>query len=169
MVKITGIENIGKRIKRKIHEFKSSETEMNKVAKVVQNDLRASLRKGIQSDDSVNYEPMPELSAKTIERRLDMEEYNRTNKNYFPSLSNITFSGDLVNKIYAEHKAGEIIIYGKGEHKKMLGTTGKTLKQSTIKEILRGLYDKGWRLLYVAEPSKRKIAKQFKEFLRRKE
>jgi len=165
-VKIKNPGAIERNLNRRIKEFKNDNKELQKAAKTIQNQMRISIRDGKQPDG----EGFPSLSSDTLERRVALSANNKTSKFYGQQKSNATFTGDLVRKLFAIVKGNKIVLFGKGNHKKLKGIRVKTLAGSDapISDIVLGFADRGVKLLGVTETAKIKIKNQFVKFLRRK-
>lgn len=168
MSKVKNTKAIEQRVRRLAKEFKNDNRELKKAAKIVQNELRISLREGIKPDGNI----MATISTEWSNRRDDLAEVNRTSKFYKPNSlnSNATFTGDLVRKIVAIVKGNKIELFGKGRHKGYRGIKGKKLEGSNAKisDIIKGFADRGDILLGVTEKAKQRIRNQFIRFLKRK-
>lgn len=164
--KIKNQAAIDRRVREAISNFKNNQKELEKAARTIQNELRATIREGKQADDS----SFPPLKRKTIERRARLSTVNKTSKYYTAGRSNATLTGDLVRKLFAKPSGRRIEIFGKGSHKKYKGIRGKTLKGSdaSISSIIDGFRKRGVTLLGVTDSARKRIRTQFLRFLRRR-
>jgi len=166
-MKVKGAEKaIRAAMNKRITEFKRSKDEGERSAKIIQNELRKTLREGVlPSGDN-----FPSLKQKTIERRRQLAKANKTSKYYKDSLSNATLTGDLVRKIFVKFVGGKMEIFGKGKHIKYKGVRGKNIKgsDSSIADIIESFASRGANLLGVPDSAKIRIKKQFLRFWRRK-
>jgi hypothetical protein len=188
-IKIKNPKLIGKKVEEIISLFLTDQKNQDRIEKIIQRDLRAQIRRGIKGDG----QSIKDLKAKTIKNRERLEPYNKTNKNFSPSVSNATFTGDLVQKIFAKVKKieaksrlklelGAVDDGPKARHKKYKteitvtandGTKTKKIKfikgsNALISDILRGFKDRGQNLLGIPEKSKLSVKKLFVQFVRRK-
>ena len=152
---------IERNIKRRIKQFKSDNKQMQKVAKIIRNEIVKKSREG----EGYDGKPYPTLSTQWMDERDYLEDQVKTHKDYRPNSvnSNITFTGKLLRGIKAVVKGNKIVVSGKGTHKAYSGN-----KRTKISTILAGLSDRGYKILGVHDSAKARIAKQFRQFLRRR-
>lgn len=147
-------------------KFTKDTKELDKAATTIVREIKADSRdgKGYDGKDFPNY-----TNDKTVPRRTALGAVNRTSRFFSPGKNNATFMGDTINKITHKVKKGIIELFGQGNHRIIKGVRGKSLKGSNapIASILEGLSDLGYKILGVSKNSNKKIAIQFKRWLRR--
>lgn len=154
-----------KGLNKKFEEFVNDPKELDKAGQIITREIKADSRDGVGYDSK----SFPSISSKTIKRRSALSKMNRTNRFFSATKSNITFMGDTVNGITHKVKGRYLEIFGKGRHKRIRGVRGKYLKGSNAKisDILKGLNDLGFKILGVSNKAEKRIAIQFKRWLRR--
>lgn len=141
-------------------------TEGLKTARIIKSGIVEDTRNGMGYDGK----PFPSLGSNTINRRGVLAGVNKTHSAYGKFKSNLTFTGDLIRKIKTFVKGKKIIIKGVGKHKAVKGIRGGTLDGSTdsISSIISELTSRGWNFMGVSKNTKKRIVKQFTQFLRRR-
>lgn len=166
MAKVKNIGALKKKLKKVMNSFTKDSVEMNKTSKILQNQLRISLRNGVLPDGR----DIPANEDATNTRRGRLASVNPTSKYYSQYKANATFTGDTVRGITVKAKGKFMEITASGRHKKLKGVRGKPLKGSNadIADIVRGFKDRGVVLMGEPKLAKAKIKNQFIRFLRRK-
>ena len=72
-----------------------------KIANHFKKTTQAKVRRGTQPSRNKPFAP---LKTQTIKRRKNLEKHNPTHSSYSPSVSNATFSGELVDSYIAFHE-----------------------------------------------------------------
>lgn len=174
-VKIKNLDAAAKKINKDVEGFLTESNTQEKIAKKLQDEYRKNIREGYD----VKSESFKALEDKTIKHRAYLKSAgNKTSKSYSLMRSNLTFSGDLVQKIFikfSSFKKGKAIfeIEFRGVHKAYKTKSGQSkAKPSTILDIANGLLDKDFDLFgfperKVPDVSKR-VAALFRAYLRRK-
>lgn len=160
-VKIFGRPKLEKALKKKVNGFLKSKDDMDKVNKVLVNEMKRELADPDTQTKS--------LDSKTIARRKKLAKVNKTSKYYSASVGNITFTGKLVSKLTGIFKGNGLFEFNyKGTHppyKLVKGGRTRSVKNSTI---ARGLQDKGWKVfLLPRDKAPRRILNLLKRYIRR--
>ena len=166
MAKVTlDAEKAFKYLDKKLKQFTTDRSNVDKVARIILSDIK----KGSRSGKGYDGEKFPSLKVTTVKRRRRLAGVNKTNKNYHPFLSNVTFMGDTINKLFYKVIGRSIFISGKGNHRYVKGIRVKKIKGSNapIRKILGGLQSKGWKILGVSDNAKKKVSRLFRRYLRR--
>lgn len=165
MVRIKNIDAIRRKIEEKIEDFKKSDDEMKKVAKMIRNTIVSDTReyKTFEGKDVKS----TSITTAWLNRKFSLAtggldvhgKASGTNK------SNMTFTGALIRSIKAIVKGVKIELFFDGDHSPY-NKGGKTVDNS---KIYLGLIKQGFNpILGVSEKAKNRIKKQFRDFLRRK-
>lgn len=140
------------RVKQRIAEAVSK----SNVEEIIADDLKQSVREGINPKTG---RPYRRLKQSTIDQRRRLSKTNPTHSKYSPSKSNLTFTGQLVDSVFAKITALKtrinITIGVKGRHtgyKNLNGTRGKNVKNEVI---AKGLADQNRPLVGI---SKKKLS-----------
>jgi hypothetical protein len=165
----TQLKRISKNITKRFDEFTEDSTELQKAGEIVVREIKANSRQGVGFDG----EDFPSLKTgpgSWSERRDRLATVNSTNRFYKPSFSNATFMGDTINAIKARIQGKLIVLFGDGNHRRMKGIRVKFIQGSDapISDILKGLSERGWKILGVSDKAKEQIRNNFIRFIRRK-
>lgn len=170
-VKIRNTGVLKKRLKDKIDAYKNDAEEMNLVAKTMQTQYRFNVREGFDAQGK----DLPPLASSTIKQRKYLIKNNKTRKGVSASKSNLTITGELVEKItIVASQFGRFLLQFNGTHKRYLNKEKNPIgkKETSISDIASYLYDKGFNLFGFPERKKgfvaKFVARRFKAFLRRK-
>lgn len=161
------VKNLTQKIIQRFDKFSSSPVELKIASETILKNIKADSKKGIGFDGN----QFPEIKESTINRRKVLEDLNPTDRFFKPRKSNATFMGDTIDGIVANVKENTIVLSGEGEHRPIFGARGFLLKGSDapISSILKGLSEKGWKILGVSKRTTNAIRTQFIRFLRRKQ
>jgi hypothetical protein len=166
MAKISfNYNKFSKSLIKKFNSFSRDNDELQKAGDIIVREIKADSRDGLGYDG----EPFPDIKATTKRRRKRLAEFNKTSRFFSPAESNTTFMGDTVKSIRSKAKAGKIELFGKGNHRFIKGVRGKNIKGSNAKtsDILKGLSKLGFKILGVSDRAKKKIAINFRRWIRR--
>lgn len=166
-VRIKNLKEVEKNFRRRVEGYKNDAKSMEQVSGIIQGEMRRGVRDGIGYDGN----PLPAISVDTAKRRARLATVNSTTKSFMPSRSNLSFTGDLVQKIFVEFIGrGKFQIFGKGNHKALKGIRVKKLEGSDapIADIIEGQENRGYKIRGVFPKAKERIRNNFLAFLRRK-
>jgi len=155
---------IERNIKRKIKAFKLDNKQMQKVAKIIRNEIiEDTLRyKTFEGKDVKN----ASITTKWLNRKMQLTKSGVTphSKASGSNKSNMVFTGRLLRSLISIVKGNKIELSFDGDHKPY--KNGETIENS---EIYGHLLKQGFnKVLGVSSSAKKRIANQFRQFLRRK-
>lgn len=162
------LKKITANLNKRFDEFTSDKEELDKAGKIILREIKANSQQGVGYDGK----SLPALSSSWDERRKRLATVNKTGRFYSssPARSTVTFLGDTMKKLKYAISGNKIEVFGEGKHKKIKGIRGKPLKgsNSNISDILKGLIDKGYKILGVSDKAKEQIKTNFIRYIRRK-
>lgn len=169
-IRVKNASVVKKMMQAKIDAYLKDQKEMQAVAKVMQTQYRLNIREGFDA----NGKPLKGLSRATIKRRKALEDRNKTFKSYRAEKSNLTFTGELITKIFVKlaDRKGTFELDFDGTHKKYKGIRKALVgTASAIYDIAIGLKKKGFNLFGFPERKKDFVSKfvvrKLRAFLRR--
>lgn len=164
-VKIKGRKNLEKGLSSDIKGFLKDKNSMDKVAKVLEVELK----------DELIETPQPDVSSQWAKRRDKLSKTNKVSKyRSTGNKSNIHFTGKLVSSLKAENEgSGKFKLEYTGTHKSYSykDRNGKTKRTKAVRNstIAEGLSSKGFKVLFLPRlKAPERILGLFKRYLKRK-
>lgn len=174
MAKIKVVNKSGlKNLKEKFNLFRNSPEDVQKAGDVMIDQIYADTRRGKQYDGSA----MNDLADSTLKNRKYLAKYNATHSLYRQKKSNLTLTGDLLDKlkfkivtskflgIFGEQLV--VMFYSEENHKPYYGKKGQVVsKGAPIAKIFRAQMER-YKIFGISARTRKQIVQLFKRFLRR--
>lgn len=111
-VKVYGLTNIGRKL-NKVRKTLQEPEFLERVGRTAVREVKANAQKGYDKDGNL----MKPLKPSTIKRRKELSKVNKTSKHYSHAISNLSFTGQLINSIKHFVRKKQVLIRPEGSRR----------------------------------------------------